>query len=330
MRKFKSLIAIIVAMSVLTLSGCSLISKTPEGKAKTVLIKVNNQTLTREQFDKKMESQIAYYEKYYGAGYFSKPENAQALKAFQENNLNLYADEMFALQKAAELKLVPAEADLTAEIEKQYKAEVESNGGEESFKKALEEMKFTVESLKESIRKQIIIQKLYDNVVKDIAVSDDDINKYYQENLFDYTTKPNTMNLSHILVATEDEAIKIKDEYDAGKKFEDLAKQYSTDPSKDKGGLLGDVAYNNEEIDKAFLEYAKIVPEGMVSQPVKSSFGWHLIKVNKRTEYPVKPLSEVKEEIKSKLLQEKQSEKYQAQMTQWKEKATIKVYKDRL
>jgi foldase protein PrsA len=138
------------------------------------------------------------------------------------------------------------------------------------------------------------------------------------------------MNLSHILVKTEDEALKIREEYTAGKKFEDLAKQYGTDGTKDQGGLLGDVAYNDTNIDKKFLEYAKLVPEGMVSQPVQTQYGWHLIKVNKRTEYPAKPFEQVKEDIQNKMLEEKKQNKYSTQMEEWKKKASIKVYTDRI
>lgn len=330
MKNIKKIIALIVSISILGLTGCSLISKTPEAIAKEVLIKVNDQKMTREEFNNKMESQIAYYEQYYGEGYFAKAENAATLKSFKELTLDNLADEMFGLQKAEELKLVPTEEELNAEVEKTVKEETETLGGEAEFTKQLEAMKYTIDDFKQVVKNQTIIQKLYEYVVKDVTVTDDEINKHYQENLYDYTTQPNVMNLSHILVATEDEALKIKDEYDAGKSFEELAKQYGTDGTKDQGGLLGDIEYNTQDMDQTFMEYAKLVPEGMVSQPVHTQFGWHLIKVNKRTEYPAKPLTEVKEEIKTLLMDQKKSEKYQTTMKEWKEKASIKVYKDRL
>lgn len=331
MKNIKKLIALILSISIIGLTGCSLIEKTPEAKAKEVLIKVNNKKLTRQEFNEKMEPQIAYYELYTGqTGYLSKPENAETLKKYQENILDSIADEMLQLQKAAELKLVPTEEELNKEVDKTIKEQMEAAGGEEKFNKQLETMKYTMDDFKEIIKTQTIISKLYDHVVKDVAVTDDEISKYYDENKSKFTTKPNVMNLSHIVVATEDEAKKIKAEYDAGKSFEELAKQYGTDGTKDKGGLLGDVEYNAQNYDQAFLAGARKVPEGKVSNPVKSSFGWHLIKVNKITEYPVKPLAEVKDEIKSTLLDQKKSEKYQTQLNDWKAKASIKVYKDRL
>lgn len=330
MKKIKKLIALIVSLSILGLTGCSFITKTPEAKAKEVLIKVNNEKLTRAEFDKKIESQIAYYEQYYGAGYFTKPENAANLKSFKESMLDNLADEMFALQKAAELKLVPSDTELKTEIDKTIKEQTDTAGGEEKFTKQLEALKYTMDDFKEAVRRQIIIGKLYDYIVKDITVADEEINNYYQQNLYDYTTKPDVMNLSHILVTTQDEALKIKKEYDAGKSFEELAKQYGTDGTKDKGGLLGDISYDDQNYDQTFMKFAKTVPEGKVSQPVQTKYGWHLIKVNKKTEYPVKPLADVKEDIKTTLMDQKKSDKYNTQMTEWKGKASIKVYKDRL
>lgn len=330
MKKMKKLIALIVSLSILGLTGCSLISKTPEAKAKEVLAKVNNEKLTRGEFERKVEQQIAYYEQYYGPGYFSKSENAASLKSLKEGMLDSLADEMLTLQKAAELKLVPTDEELKTEVEKTLKEQMDAAGGEAKFTEQLKTMKYTLDDYKEAIKKQTIMTKLYDNTVKDVTVSDEEINNYYQQNLYDYTTKPDVMNLSHILVTTQDEALKIKKEYDAGKSFEELAKQYGTDGTKDKGGLLGDVSYDDQNYDETFRKYAVLVKEGQVSQPVQTRFGWHLIKVNKKTEYPVKPLADVKDEIKSTLLDKAKSEKYQAQLTEWKGKASIKVYKDRI
>lgn len=331
MKKIKKFIALIVSLSIVGTTGCSLISKTPEAKAKEVLIKVNNNKMTRGEFDRRIEQQIAYAEQYYGQpGYFSKPENAEALKSLKEKALDSFAEEMLQLQKASELKVAPPDEELNKEVDKTLKEQMDAAGGEEKFTKQMETLKYTMDDIKKVIKDQIILGKLYDYVIKDVTVSDKEINNYYQQNLYDYTTKPDVMNLSHILVPTQDEALKIKKEYDAGKSFEELAKQYGTDGTKDKGGLLGDVSYDAQNYDQTFMKYAKTVPEGKVSQPVQTKYGWHLIKVNKRTEYPVKPLAEVKDEIKSTLMDQKTSEKYQTQVNEWKSKASIKVYKDRL
>lgn len=330
MKKIRILIALIISISIIAMTGCSLIEKTPEAIAREVLAKVNGEKITRQEFDKRLATQIAFYEQYYGEGYFDKAENAEYFKQMKEGLLDSLADERLQLQKAEELNLVPTEEKLNAEIDKSIKEQIETAGGEEKFNKQLEAMKYTIDDFKKIVRNQIIIDKLYEDTVKDVTVTDEEINKQYKDNPYDYTEKPNVMNVSHIIVPTEEEAKNIKKEYDAGKSFEELAKQYGTDGTKDKGGLLGDIEYNTQDYDPAFVEGAIKVPEGKVSEPVQSGAGWYLIKVNKKTEYPVKPLEDVKEDIKSTLLEDKKSEKYQTQLTEWKEKASIKVYKNRV
>lgn len=82
---------------------------------------------------------------------------------------------------------------------------------------------------------------------------------------------------SHILVKTQEEALKIKEEIAAGKPFEEAAKEYSSCPSGRNGGDLGYFGRNVMvvEFDHAAFE----APVGEVTNPVQTNFGWHLILV---------------------------------------------------
>ncbi len=86
------------------------------------------------------------------------------------------------------------------------------------------------------------------------------------------------INASHILVKTEEEAKAIKAELDSGKSFEDLAKLKSMCPSKKQGGNLG--WFTHGMMVKEFEKSAFSMKKGQVSQPVKTQFGYHIIKVN--------------------------------------------------
>jgi peptidyl-prolyl cis-trans isomerase C len=92
------------------------------------------------------------------------------------------------------------------------------------------------------------------------------------------------INASHILVKSEEEAKSILAEINAGKSFEDLAKEKSICPSGKKGGNLGWFTHNMmvREFEKAAFSMKK----GQMSQPVKSQFGWHIIKVEDRSIQP--------------------------------------------
>lgn len=82
---------------------------------------------------------------------------------------------------------------------------------------------------------------------------------------------------SHILVDTEEEAIKVKEEILAGKPFEDAAAEYSNCPSGARGGDLG--FFGKGQMVREFESAAFGLKVGELSEPVKTDFGWHLIVV---------------------------------------------------
>lgn len=82
---------------------------------------------------------------------------------------------------------------------------------------------------------------------------------------------------SHILVATEQEANRLREEIINGKEFADIAAEYSKCPSGAAGGDLG--FFGRGMMVKPFEDVAFSLPEGEVSEPVQTQFGWHLIKV---------------------------------------------------
>lgn len=100
----------------------------------------------------------------------------------------------------------------------------------------------------------------------------------------------------HILVGTEKEAQDIKARLDKGEKFEDLAKQYSLDGSKEYGGDLG--YFTAGEMVPDFSKAAFALKAREVSQPVKTEFGWHLIKLEDRRQGGPQPYDQVKEPIR--------------------------------
>ncbi len=89
-----------------------------------------------------------------------------------------------------------------------------------------------------------------------------------------------TVRAEHILVDTEDEAWALKSRITEGESFEELAKQYSKCPSKEKGGDLG--YFVRGQMVPEFEAAAFETPIGGVSDPVKTRYGWHLIKVTRK------------------------------------------------
>lgn len=87
----------------------------------------------------------------------------------------------------------------------------------------------------------------------------------------------NSVRASHILVDTKTQAQDIKTQIDNGASFESMAKKHSKCPSKDQGGDLG--YFERGQMVPEFEDAAFNLPIGKVSEPVKTQFGWHIIKV---------------------------------------------------
>ena len=148
-------------------------------------------------------------------------------------------------------------------------------------------------------------------------VSDADAEKFYSENP-DKFKRGESVNASHILVDTEEAAIAIYEKIASGEiSFEDAAKENSSCPSKANGGSLGDFTRGQmvPEFDTAVfsMEVGEIT-----KTPVKTQFGYHLIKLNSKTDAETIPFETVKAQIVSILENENQRKAYDSKLNQLK------------
>ncbi len=126
----------------------------------------------------------------------------------------------------------------------------------------------------------------------------------------------------HILVETEDEAKALIAKLAAGADFAQLAKENSKDPgSKDQGGDLGFFAQDAMVPEFAAAAFA-LQPGKMTEAPVKTQFGWHIIKVDERRPRQAPPLAEVKQQ----LMAEAQQEKLQETIASLRAAANVKLF----
>ena len=155
----------------------------------------------------------------------------------------------------------------------------------------------------ELARQSILIGLLSADVDKKSAVTDAEVQKEYDK--FKAQASGTEYDVRHILVEKEDEAKKLIAEIKAGAKFDELAKKNSKDPgSAEKGGELGFAAPSAyvAEFSQAMVKLKKgeVTPE-----PVKSQFGYHIIKLEDTREAKFPPLAEVKQQIEQRLAQQK-------------------------
>jgi peptidyl-prolyl cis-trans isomerase D len=146
--------------------------------------------------------------------------------------------------------------------------------------------------------------------IPEVSVSDEEIQYYYNENQEEFKT-PKTVEARHILLKVDDnaepetvektknKALNVLNLAREGKDFAELAKQYSEGPTKDKGGYLG--TFKKETMVKPFADKAFSMKAGEISEPVRTRFGWHIIKVENVNEASFLSLDEAKEKIEKKI-----------------------------
>lgn len=177
---------------------------------------------------------------------------------------------------------------------------------EEEFQKRAEWAR--TQALREVYMDKIIAEK----------VSEEAIRQRYEEEIAKLAPQQE-VSARHILVADEETARDLISELDGGADFAALAEEHSTDPgTAENGGSLGFFSRGQmvPEFEKAAFDLA---PGEVTQEPVKSQFGWHVIKVDETREQPVPPLDQVADQIRQILV----SEVYRDEVARLKESAEI-------
>lgn len=333
MKSIKKLVsAVLISAFAFSTVGCNMIAKTPEAIQKSTVATVNGEKITRGDLDKNpsLVQVIDQIKQQYGDNYDKNQDAVSVLKTQKEQVLDNMITEKVIEQKAKELKLSPDEAKLKTEVDAQYNQIKKQQFGndETKFQAALKQQNFTEQSLKDAfstqMRSQETLKNITNSVTKDVKISDKDIQDYYKNNQAKFTEKPNRIQVSHILLKTEDDAKKVKARLDKGEDFAKVAKEVSQDTNtKDKGGDLGFVNYVDSGFDPTFMSAAIALKVGGISAPVKTSYGYHVIKCVKKEEYPVKKLDAVKAQIKTQLENDQKQKLLQQKVEQWKKEAKI-------
>lgn len=176
-----------------------------------------------------------------------------------------------------------------------------------------EEYKTMIEKMKVELASHMAATK----TIEGIAVSEEEEKAFYETNKAQFVQGPQVC-AKHILVDSEELAKQVAGEIAEGKSFEDAAKEYSTCPSKERGGDLGFFSRG-----QMVPEFEKAAFEGelhTVLGPVKTQFGYHLIRVEDKKEGSEMPFEQVQSQIHQQLIQEKQREAYDKKVAQLTEK----------
>ena len=218
-------------------------------------------------------------------------------------------------QQAAQFMSVEGKKRLLDELINQelfYSDAVDNNfEDEEEFKREFENMKITM-------LKQYAMSKL----LASVRVDEEEIKKYYDEHK-EMFKSPESVRASHILVKEESEANDILKEINNGLSFEEAAKKYSQCPSASIGGDLN--YFTKGKMVPEFEQAAFSLDKDEISAPVKTQFGYHIIKVTDKKQEGIKSFEESRQQIYQMLLGMKQNKVYVDKIQELKGKYEVKI-----
>jgi parvulin-like peptidyl-prolyl isomerase len=170
----------------------------------------------------------------------------------------------------------------------------------------------------QGIERNLLLEELYNREIRQKSQpSEKEMQAYYDKLSWEVKAR-------HILVKTEEEAQEIVTHLSEGANFEELAKEKSTDPqSKQKGGDLGYFTWGR--MVSPFQDTAFALEPGIISKPVETSFGWHIIKVEDRRKAELRSYEEEKNRIQSQLSSQKSKTLTDEYLTKLRDNADIQT-----
>lgn len=167
----------------------------------------------------------------------------------------------------------------------------------------------------------VLTQMNINNTLHSVDVTEIEVEKYFEENKDKYGTAESA-DTSHILVDNQEKCQEIYEMLQNEKiDFAEAAQKYSKCPSKQKGGKLG--MYPRGQMVPEYDNVVFDMEVGSISQPVKTQFGYHIIKLHDKKEAVEAKFEDVKERVHKDLLSAKQRQVYTKKLNELKEKYEV-------
>ena len=314
MKKQKILLAAVVTAALFLSCGSK---ELPEGAVAVV----NKTTISEEEFNTELNR---FKEQYEAQGMAVSDEDLEMIKPQLLDSLIV---KNLLLSEAENQDIAPDEDGINSQIDG-FKQQM---GSEEAFAQALEASGYTEDRLRSELGEQSLVQQLFEQeVYAGVEVSEEEVRAFYDENRDTAFVIPESIEASHILVRVDenqseevalDKILDIKAMIDEGMDFGDAAVEYSEGPSNTQRGALGQ--FGRGQMVPEFEEAAFGQEIGVVSEPVLTQFGYHLILTTAKNPEEVMGFDESKQFIEQQLKQDAQNTKTMEYIENLKEDADI-------
>lgn len=299
----------------LLLAGALAVSAQQGEILEQILVKVNGDIISKTELEQRQITALRQRDPNFQPT--SDEELRKALAEITPDVLVNAIDEMLLVQRGRELGYALGTEQfntILANIKKENNIETD-----EQFQAALKQENLTLEDLRRQLERQMLVSRVQQvEVAGKIAVAEDEVRKYYEENKDSFTTQPQ-LTLREILITVpvtdkginaaqddeaRDKAEEIRKRAAAGEPFARLASELSESGSKANGGLIGPIA--RTDLSPELLEEIDPLKVGDMTRVLRTSRGYQIIKLESRTAQKVKSLDEARPEIADRLAADKQ------------------------
>ena len=305
-----------------------------------VLVRINGDILTKSEFEQRQVAALRVRPELANVN----TESAELRKAIAEITPDLVldaVDELLLVQRGRELGITMGDEQfnsIISNIKKQNNLEDEAR-----FTAALKSEGMTLADLRKQLEKQMLVQQVMSReVAGKISINDDEARAYYESHKQEFST-PLSITLREILIevptvqnqlnvgaddAAKEKALNARNRLLGGEPFARLAGEISDSGSKANGGLIGPVNY--DELAPALQKMIDGMKPGDVSEPIRTTRGYQLLKLEERSEVKTKTFEEARDDIGNKVGEQKMGAERLRYLDKLRAEATIVWRNDEL
>ncbi|HCC33447.1 MAG TPA: hypothetical protein DEQ28_06030 [Clostridiales bacterium] len=241
-----------------------------------------------------------------------------------EELLEQLIDERLILAEATAGQLLPADEEVARQTDALLGSMAQLYEGEEAREQAMREARVTRADLEALIRALLAAQSMFAEITREVAVSPEEVRAFYDQDP-ERHAQPLSVQVRHILVATQAEAEEVRRLILAGEDFAQLAVERSLDPgSREEGGQLPwAISPGDERLVPEFVAAAVALGEGEISEPVKTAHGYHIIRADSVAPARQPSFEEVEAAATEELLTERRGQAFEAWLEERRNAAPV-------
>lgn len=293
----------------------------------SVAIQVNDRVFTKEEFERDLQKQMARLEQQLGDIEMEQsPEIKQRLEAIRGQMKEQLVEET-VVRMLLEDYIARSDIEVTEEeVDSEWNEIVAQFPDPEMFEATLQQEGVTVPEAREQVAQQVKLEKLMAQEFSRDEVTDAEAEAFYDLRSEEFS-QPAQVRARHILLRDKEGAEEAIDELhkriEEGEDFAELAGEFSECPSGKQGGDLG--FFGEGQMVEPFSQKAFAMAAGEVSEPIRTEFGHHIIKVEECREAKQAEFAEVQEAIKEHLGQQRAQAQQEEFIERLRDAATITI-----